>query len=359
MQKRKRFLAVRKRREQRFRLVVVAAVHRQTRPRDDSVLLPLLVAERLGTFRRLFISAVRADIHQPVDDLAFRGVHAFLRAELVCPVSVDERVDILCVRRQPPVQLVLGVQTRAIWHAPARHRQHNRRRAEQTDDHFEPSGLLFALLLLCFHLLNGLLAGTTQILARLLFEQAFLAPHSRINGSKRIRLERLRAFPSAAQALVVARPVRPSADAQPDRVVLPRITDGVRARDRAEPVQLASRLQGVGRILANVPLFPAPDDAVLIPDLLDQCFNARHAIDMLRSKRAVKALAGFAVRARADEPAAQPRIFRVETDDVHLNAVDHLIRKVEKLDIAENLPVFIGIFVFPLDRHADDLNRTG
>ena len=42
-----------------------------------------------------------------------------------------------------------------------------------------------------------------------------------------------------------------------------------------------------------------------------------------------------------------------------LNAVDHLIRKVEKIDQAENLPVFICILGFPLNRHMDDLNRTG
>ena len=80
---------------------------------------------------------------------------------------------------------------------------------------------------------------------------------------------------------------------------------------------------------------------------------------MFRGERACEAFSRLAMHARADEPAAQPRILRVKADDIHLNAVDHLIRKVEKLDIAENLPVILCIFVFPLDRHADDLNRTG
>ena len=65
------------------------------------------------------------------------------------------------------------------------------------------------------------------------------------------------------------------------------------------------------------------------------------------------------MHARADESAAEPRILRVKADDIHLDAVDHLIRKVEKVDQAENLPVFICILGFPLNRHPDDLNRTG
>ena len=80
---------------------------------------------------------------------------------------------------------------------------------------------------------------------------------------------------------------------------------------------------------------------------------------MFGRKRAGEALPRLAVRARADKQPAEALILRVKADDIHLDAVDHLIRKVEKVDQAENLPVFICILGFPLNRHPDDLNRTG
>ena len=354
-----RLFVRRERRQKRLRRVGIAARDSQLGARDDRLFRPLRVADGLGALRRLLVGRIRAHVHQAIDDLLLRRVHARRRAELVRPVSVDQRIQLLRVRRKAAIQLVPGIQAERVGHTPARRRQQQRDKRQQRDDRAQALFLLSLLFLHGLHLLHGLLAGAAQRLARLFLQHALLAPQRRINRREGIRLDRVRPVAPAAQAAIVARAVGPPADAEPNRVVLPRVAHRVRPGDRTKPIQLAPERQGIGAVFAHIALLAPPDHAVLIPDLLHGGFHARHVFNVFGRKRAGEVLPRLAVRARADKPPAEALILRVKADDIHLDAVDHLIRKVEKVDQAENLPVFICILGFPLNRHPDDLNRTG
>ena len=342
-----RLFVRRERHQKRLRRVGIAARDGQLGARDDRLFRPLRVADFLGALRRLLVGRIRAHVHQAVDDLLLRRVHARRRAELVRPVSVDQRIQLLRVRRKAAIQLVPGIQAQRVGRAPARRRQQQRDKRQQRDDRAQALFLLSLLFLYGLHLLHGLLAGAAQRLARLFLQHALLAPQRRINRREGIRLDRVRPVAPTAQAAIVARAVGPPADAEPNCV------------DRAKPIQLAPGRQGIGAVFAHIALLSPPDHTVLIPDLLHGGLHARHVFNVFGRKRAGKVLPRLTVRARADKPPAEALILRVKADDIHLDAVDHLIRKVEKVDQAENLPVFICILGFPLNRHPDDLNRTG
>ena len=354
-----RFLIVLKRGQKRLRRADIAVGGGQFGTGDDRFFFSCRVADSRRAQRRLLIGRVRADVHQAVDNLLFRRVHARLCAKLLRPVSVDQRIQLLGVRRKTAIQFILSKQAHRVRHAPARRRQQQRDKRQQQDRRAQALFLLLLLFLHGFHLFHGLFAGSAQRFARLFLQHAFLAPKRRIDCRKGICLHRVRPVPPAAQTAVVAGAVCASADAEPDLVVLARIAHRVRPGDRAQPIQFAPRRQGVRGVFAHIALFPPPDHAVLIPDLLHGGFYPRDVFHVLRRKCAGEVFSRFAVRARAHKPPADPLLLRVKADDIHLNAVDHLIRKVEKIDQAENLPVFICILGFPLNRHMDDLNRTG
>ena len=140
------------------------------------------------------------------------------------------------------------------------------------------------------------------------------------------------ARPLTAAAMVIAGGIGPPADAHPHDVVLARVARRIRPGHRAQPVQLAPLGQGVGRVFAHVALLPPPDHAVLKPDLFHRSIHARHALHAVRGERARKARPSLAARDGAHQPPANARILGVVADDVHLDAVDNLLGKVEKLD---------------------------
>ena len=77
---------------------------------------------------------------------------------------------------------------------------------------------------------------------------------------------------------------------------------------------------------------------------------------MLRRKGTGEIRAPLGHDRRVHKTAAQTLSLLVKADDVHLKAVDHLLGKIEKVDQADNLRLFLAFLLFHL--YADNLHRT-
>ena len=301
---------------------------------------------------------VRAD--EPRDHPVLCLVRARRRVKLVRPVRVDEVKDRLGAHQLALVHQPLRVHARAVGHAPARQRQQHRHDRQQHNRRLHRAALLPALLLKGILLLHRLLAGAAQRVLRLLLALALLPAHGRIDRGKGVVREHLLAFALAADALIVAGAVRPTADAHPYDVVLARVARRVRPGDRAQAVQLPALRQVVGRILAHIALLAPPDHAVLEPYLLHRGVHAHRTVHAVGHERAGEMRARFAGRRRADQPSAQAHAVLVKADDVHLQAVNHLLRQIEKLDEADNLLMLLcTLCLLPTHGHLCDLHRAG
>ena len=80
--------------------------------------------------------------------------------------------------------------------------------------------------------------------------------------------------------------------------------------------------------------------------------------NMLRYKRPREGCLCLSVNTRSHQPSAEPVVFCIEANDVHLDAADFTVRKVYKINEAEN-PAQIPLrLAFPVDFHPYDLHRA-
>ena len=135
--------------------------------------------------------------------------------------------------------------------------------------------------------------------------------------------------PLAAAAALAFQRVGPAAHAQPYLILHAGIPHRVLAGHKAQLIQRAAPRQGVGIIVCQGRVAPAPDGGIVEPDLLDHQIDALHVAPLGRQQHDAEPLAhpGLealdALRLRKEE-----HVLLVKAFEGHLDGHHHLVAEV-------------------------------